>query len=502
MRGKLTTIGLATIISLLISTSSNVFAVSGQSYTIPVINGFSAKVFEQGTKSVTSQDDITAMNGNIFIGNQNGVGSDGAAASTGATQSTIQEYDHKGNLITSWKITGKCDGLAADVANNRLIATVNEDGNSSMYIITPSKSKQEQIQKITFKAAPGQILPAGGTDSITFQKGNIYISASAPKADSKGNFTTAALFQAVINTDNTATLTPVIMDNATAKDATPGAAVGAKVDLNMSDPDSNNIVPVESPKYGGQVVLVDQGDSKLIFTSKIGTANQISTCLPIGNQIDDIAWATSTKGTLYVTDSSDNKVYEITGKFTKGTAFVSAPNDSGVGGFVGTIDLTTGLITPVAIGMKSPHGLLFVPQTDSLNVNSKREYNDIKVKLAGLVKAGTITKNQEDVIVKFAKTEIVKIATAKQYKESIKAKLISLVKVGTITKTQEDAIVMLTKTEIVKIENTKPNKLMIKTKLNNLVTAGAITKDQKNDIFKLAKIGFESLFTMGYVTKS
>ena len=72
--------------------------------------------------------------------------------------------------------------------------------------------------------------------------GNIYISASAPKADSKGNFTTAAIFKAVINANNTATLTSVLNDNSKANDATPGATA-ATTTLNMSDPDSNNIVP-------------------------------------------------------------------------------------------------------------------------------------------------------------------------------------------------------------------------------------------------------------------
>lgn len=88
------------------------------------------------------------------------------------------------------------------------------------------------------------------------------------------------------------------MDNSTANDATPGAASGATTTLNMSDPDSNNIVPAESPKYVGQTVLVDQGDSKLIFPNNIGTTSQVNTVLPVGIQIDDTVWATSTKGTL------------------------------------------------------------------------------------------------------------------------------------------------------------------------------------------------------------
>jgi|GEM_PF-268245 len=379
MKKKLTLVKALSItaaVGLLVSANFNVYATTQQTNVLPVLNGFSTKVFTKVASSVSKPDDITTMGGNIFVGNQNGVGSDGAASSKGVLNSSVIEYDATGKQMSSWSIAGKCDGLKADTANNRLIATVNEDGNSSMYIITPLAVASKQVQHITFKAAAGQKLPSGGTDSISFKNGNIYISASAPKADSKGNFTTAALFQAVINADKTATLTSVLADNATANDATPGAAAGATTTLNMSDPDSNNIVPSESPKYAGQVVLGDQGDSKLIFSKNIGTASQVNTMLPVGTQVDDTVWATSTKGTLYITDTASNTIYSVTGTFKKGTAFVSAPDDAGVAGFVGTVDLTTGVITPVVTGMDSPHGLLFVPQLPALKPSTvyKNQY--------------------------------------------------------------------------------------------------------------------------------
>ena len=174
----ITTMSIATTISLLLSSSSYAYAESGPTNVVSALSGFSTKVFAQGTSSVIKPDDITIIGGKIFIGFQNGVGSDGIAASTGETKSTVQEYDQTGKAIASWNITGKCDGLSADTANNRLIATVNEDGNSSMYIITPSAAQAQKVQHITFKAAAGQTLPAGGTDSITFKNGNIYISFS------------------------------------------------------------------------------------------------------------------------------------------------------------------------------------------------------------------------------------------------------------------------------------------------------------------------------------
>jgi HKD family nuclease len=64
---------------------------------------------------------------------------------------------------------------------------------------------------------------------------------------------------------------------------------------------------------------------------------------------------------LLLTDNTDNRVVAITAHFTPGTAFVSMASDSGVGHIVGTINLTTGLITPLAIGFANPHGMIFVP---------------------------------------------------------------------------------------------------------------------------------------------
>jgi hypothetical protein len=44
-----------------------------------------------------------------------------------------------------------------------------------------------------------------------------------------------------------------------------------------------------------------------------------------------------------------------------GTIYTEAPNDSGVPGFIGTVDLTTGFIHPVMIGFGHPTGMAYVP---------------------------------------------------------------------------------------------------------------------------------------------
>lgn len=109
-------------------------------------------------------------------------------------------------------------------------------------------------------------------------------------------------------------------------------------------------------------MLNSQGDGELIFVHAPGTAGQKVERLALGTQGgDDVAWTTSSTGTLYVVDAQAGDVYTISGHFKPDTVFIACPNDAGVAGFVGTVDLTTGVITPWAIGLGSPKGLLFVP---------------------------------------------------------------------------------------------------------------------------------------------
>jgi hypothetical protein len=52
--------------------------------------------------------------------------------------STIVAFDPKsGAVVAKYSVTGRCDGLTADPIHHRLLASVNEDNNSSLYVITP-----------------------------------------------------------------------------------------------------------------------------------------------------------------------------------------------------------------------------------------------------------------------------------------------------------------------------------------------------------------------------
>ena len=73
----------------------------------------------------------------MFTGFQNGVGPQGQAAPDGNRDSTVVEFAPNGHAVRQWDIRGKCDGLTADPLTGQVIATVNEDANSSVYTIDP-----------------------------------------------------------------------------------------------------------------------------------------------------------------------------------------------------------------------------------------------------------------------------------------------------------------------------------------------------------------------------
>ena len=113
-------------------------------------------------------------------------------------------------------------------------------------------------------------------------------------------------------------------DDATAIDG----VSGAPVTLNLTDPDSNAVVPGASPRFAGQFVLDAQGDQQLVFARRLaaGPANLTRLLLMQGSNpagVDDVRWSTGAQGRLLVVDNSASVVYAVSGLFTAGTAFAS-----------------------------------------------------------------------------------------------------------------------------------------------------------------------------------
>jgi hypothetical protein len=129
------------------------------------------------SEPLTDPDDITVLGHHIFTAFQNGVGPQGEASSDGNTDSTVVEFTASGKVIRKWNIKGKSDGLTADAARGFVIATVNEDANSSIYTIRPGAPAGRRVRHYTYS----EPLPHfGGTDAISIYRGRVFISASAP----------------------------------------------------------------------------------------------------------------------------------------------------------------------------------------------------------------------------------------------------------------------------------------------------------------------------------
>jgi hypothetical protein len=313
------------------------------------------------TESLSQPDDIVTLGGHLYVGFQDGVGSQGEASASGNLDSTLVEFTRTGSVVRQWDVTGKIDGMGADAATGQVIVTVNEDSNSSLYAVSGGT--------VTHYIYTPSLPHRGGTDAVAVDDGKILISASAPGTSGKASASAPAVFAVTLNA-KTASVTPFFADNATATGADAPHA-GRKVTLALTDPDSNGVVPPGSPQFAGDFILNSQGDQELVFSAASGQNLQV---LKISSPVDDVAWATSASGTLYATDSGANTVDVITGSFTPGTAYTavtpcnanSAPTVCPAPGYsdnsLGTINLKTGTIGKAAVtGPLTPKGLIFVP---------------------------------------------------------------------------------------------------------------------------------------------
>ena len=69
--------------------------------------------------------------------------------------------------VGQWDVVGKCDGLTADTATGQVIATVNEDAHSSIYLLDPATASVVHYRY-------NEALPSkGGTDAISIYHGMV-----------------------------------------------------------------------------------------------------------------------------------------------------------------------------------------------------------------------------------------------------------------------------------------------------------------------------------------
>lgn len=325
-------------------------------------------------ETLSKPDDIVARGGKLFVAFQNGVGSQGEASPTGNTASTIVEMNRHGHVKRQWDLTGKVDGLGVDPASEALVATVNEDGNSSLYTIDPEGAHAGRVTHYVYDQDP---LPhGGGTDAVSFVDGLMLISASAPATpDGPAVYSVTLQAPATPGGAGIAKVSPLFDDNASATQADPGAPST----LALTDPDSNIAVPASAPRFAGDFMLDSQGDQEQIYVAHPGTTAQSLSVLQLSQSVDDTAFATRGHGILLATDPTTDSVDAVTGPFRRGEALVAVTpcgaNDAPATcpappafppNYLGTLDLQTGQISPIAVSGASlnPQGMIFIGRAD------------------------------------------------------------------------------------------------------------------------------------------
>ncbi len=328
------------------------------------------------TEPLTGPDDITVLGQCLFTAFQNGVGAQGEPSTDGNTDSTVVEFTTAGAVIGQWDLIGKIDGITADPGTDMLIATVNEDANSSIYTIKPGAKPGDQVRHYAYNEA----LPHfGGTDAISIYHGHVLVSASAPgTTGTAAPSTSPAVYSVVFDSaTGVATITPVFNDGATAHVANVGSSIGKVVSLALTDPDSNEVVPASGPRFAGDFMLTSQADQEQIYLtpySEDWSQGDRLRVLSLSQSVDDTAWASGWGGRIFGSDSSADTIDVVTGPFVPGTVFVAvtpcdagnAPSTCPAPGFpanyLGTLNPWTGNISPVSLVGPSfqPKGLIFI----------------------------------------------------------------------------------------------------------------------------------------------
>jgi len=272
-------------------------------------------------------------------------------------------------VVHQWDIQGKCDGLTANPSTGLVVATVNEDANSSLYTIYPSSGH------VVHYSYNRPLPHKGGTDAVSFFHGTMLISASAPGttgAAAPKPFYPAVYVVTLNQAKHLAFFHALFFGEAHATAAN-GPHFGHPVKLGLTDPDSNEVVPGFEPRFAGDFMLTSQGDEQQIYVNAPGSKNQHLWVLNLSQSVDDTAWSTSWHGSFYATDNGADTVDVIIGSFWPGTAFVAVtpcgannapatcPARGFPGNYLGHLNMFNGQILKVSLRGASlhPQGLIF-----------------------------------------------------------------------------------------------------------------------------------------------
>jgi len=313
----------------------------GPAFAQTAVAPYQLTVFAKAPTGLSAPDSVAILGDHVFVGYGDGHlpdGSDGLS-------SQVVEFKMDGTPIYTYTFVGHNDGLKVDPITHKLWALQNEDANPNLVVID---TETHFTRLYTFGPTPH----GGGYDDIVFRGCKVYLSASNPA----NNPNTGPGIVSAHLEGNLVAVEPVLAGEASAIDI----PTDTTITLNLQDPDSMTLDPQ------GNIVLDSQADQELIIVSNPDTAKQrvlrlplsyLTSSGPMSVETDDTAFITSTEGFILFADKGLNTVYKLSrNAFSPGTAFTAADG----GPFVGTLDFTTGVVTPIVTGLSGPGGMMFV----------------------------------------------------------------------------------------------------------------------------------------------
>jgi hypothetical protein len=267
------------------------------------------------------------------------------------------QYGLNGSVQQTYSIKGLVDGLKFNPVTGKVWALQNNDGNATLSIIDPTT---HMVSGPLSYGAPYSYGPNGGNgrgyDDVAFLDGKVYLSYTNP-------VNPADPVLQILNQGNSpsGTLT------------TKTILTVAETGISAPDIDSLKSTP------NGELVLTSEGDGPgtgnpigtFTLIANPGAANQTVTNIPVKDAsgapsegMDDVLFPSATQGTLFVTDTKTDKVYDVRLTGLDPNAPIIAFNGGSIGGFneVAVVNPITGVVeTPILTGVSSPHGLDFIP---------------------------------------------------------------------------------------------------------------------------------------------
>jgi hypothetical protein len=321
---------------------------------------YEISVFAKAPAGLTNPDSITVVHDDVFVSYANASLPDGTSGN-----STLVQFDPHGNVLRTYTIIGKNDGIKYNPDDGQIWALRNEDASPALTLIDPKTG-----QTIDYKFGP--TFHGGGYDDVVFLNGQVFISASNPtlakptSTTPNGQNIYPSIVQATI-ANHKVQVVPVLFGNAGLTDISTGKPAVSQ----QSDPDS---LKTDS---AGNLVLDSQADGDLIFLNHPGSPNQTGQLLHLkdgsANQVtvDDTVFPSSSEGTILVVDTKGNTVYAVTSKaFQPGGAYSASDSD----GALGKVDLSTGFFTPIVTGLKTPHGAVFIPALPNVTIAPDEDF--------------------------------------------------------------------------------------------------------------------------------